>query len=156
MTLCPNEIKPHYNCHLLVLSNFRSAQRSLEHLGHFRQCSEVLEKSSETFGSRWDIFGNSGHDKTKISRISLSQVKNWPHYTCILRACISQFLNLTELLNPWVFLYFCCILLLPSMTFASVASDIYHQLWSLSPHPWGLVLKQHSSPEWSSYISVRT
>ena len=135
MTLCPNEIKPHYNCHLLVLSNFRSAQRSLEHLGHFRQCSEVLEKSSETFGSRWDIFGDSGHDKTKISRIWLSQVKNWSHYTYILRACISQFLNLTELLNPWVFLYFCCILLLPSITIASVASDEWKWFRPLANSP---------------------
>ena len=47
-----------------------------------QKCSKVVGTSSENFRkivgnirSGWDIFGNPGHDKTKISRIRLG--KSW-------------------------------------------------------------------------------
>ena len=45
------------------------------------RCSQVVEISSEVFGksseipeSRWDVFGNPSHDKTKILRVSLRKL----------------------------------------------------------------------------------
>ena len=72
-TLCPSCITTHKNfCERFQMSTIRSNQK----------CSKVVGTSSENFRkivgnirSGWDIFGNPGHDKTKISRIRLG--KSW-------------------------------------------------------------------------------
>ena len=53
MTWCPNEIKTHLNCCLLY--GFEVVKVRLNIFGHFWQHSEAFGKSSEIFGSRWDI-----------------------------------------------------------------------------------------------------
>ena len=52
-------------------------KRLLKHLRrfNFRQRSEVFGNLSEILGSHWDVSGNLGHDKVKISRIYLR--KSW-------------------------------------------------------------------------------
>ena len=67
MTWCPNEIKTHLNCCLLYGFEVVKVRRNI--FGLFWQHSIALGKSSEIFGSRWDIFGNPVHDKAKISGI---------------------------------------------------------------------------------------
>ena len=51
--------------------NSENRCRCQDIFGHFRQCSEVFGKPSESFGSRWDVFGNPGHEKARISCICL-------------------------------------------------------------------------------------
>ena len=73
MTLCPNEIKTRQNCHLLIISRFRSAQRSVKHLRTFSAMFESLCKIVGNLGKlqghfwkSWgayhltENFGNSG------------------------------------------------------------------------------------------------
>ena len=56
-----------------VQTVLQSTQTSSEHLRtlSFQQRSEIVRKSSQIFGSRWDVSGNLGYDKVKISLISL-------------------------------------------------------------------------------------
>ena len=111
MILYPNKIKTNGNCHKVL-----KGRRNI--FGHFRQSSEVFEKSSEIFGSRWIsvMTRRKSHafDLEKVGRYISVKFFLWglssKHNVVIYKACCFflkvEVVNLNNLSNiEWFMLF---------------------------------------------------